>query len=75
MQAAEPVTWIRSVTKWSTTRFRSSGHSPSAKQLMDLGAPNEDLVVVAKADAEPIYYEIMPSGEAGNRRTEIYLDF
>lgn len=46
-----------------------------AQQLIEMGVPGQDLVVVAKADTEPLYYEIMPSGEAGNRRTEIYLDF
>lgn len=46
-----------------------------AKTLTDMGAPPRDIVVVAKADTEPLYYEVMPSGEAGNRRTEVYLDF
>jgi len=46
-----------------------------AKTLTDLGARTEDIVVVAKSDAEPLYYEFMPSGEAGNRRTEVFLDF
>jgi flagellar motor protein MotB len=27
----------------------------------------------AVGDNRPIYLEVMPSGEAGNRRTEIYL--
>ena len=46
-----------------------------AKEFQAMGVPNQDLVVVAKADTEPLYYEIMPSGEAGNRRTDIYLDY
>lgn len=46
-----------------------------AKALTELGARTQDIVVVAKADVEPLYYEVMPAGEAGNRRTEVYLDF
>ncbi|MFQ5985276.1 MAG: OmpA family protein [Alphaproteobacteria bacterium] len=45
-----------------------------ARELMRLGVKPEDLVIVAKGDSEPIYYEWMPSGEAHNRRAEIYID-
>jgi flagellar motor protein MotB len=46
-----------------------------ARTLLQLGAPAGSVTVTAKSDTDPIYYEFMPSGEAGNRRTEIYLDF
>ncbi|MCG8508246.1 MAG: OmpA family protein [Rhodospirillales bacterium] len=46
-----------------------------AQELIKLGAGADTVVVTAKSDNEPLYYEIMPSGEAGNRRAEIYLDF
>ena len=46
-----------------------------AQELIRLGIPPDKLIVSAKSDAEPIYFEIMPLGEAGNRRVEIYLDF
>ena len=46
-----------------------------AKTLAELGARTQDIVVVAKADVDPLYYEVMPAGEAGNRRTEVFLDF
>lgn len=46
-----------------------------AKTLAEFGAKANGVVVVAKSDTDPLYYEFMPSGEAGNRRTEIYLDF
>jgi outer membrane protein OmpA-like peptidoglycan-associated protein len=42
-------------------------------ELVRLGVKKEDIQVAAMSDAEPIYYEFMPSGEAGNRRTEVYL--
>ncbi len=45
-----------------------------ALELQRLGVPSDQITVVAAADDMPMYYEVMPSGEAGNRRTEIYLD-
>jgi len=46
-----------------------------AASLMKHGVAPKDIFVGAKSDAEPIYYEVMPAGQAGNRRTEVYLDF
>lgn len=45
-----------------------------ADALADFGVPYERIVVEAKGDNAPIYNEAMPSGEAGNRRAEIYLE-
>lgn len=45
-----------------------------AKALIQIGVAPELISIVARSDADPVYYEVMPSGEAGNRRTEIYLD-
>ena len=45
-----------------------------AKELMRLGVKRANILVGARADTEPMYYEVMPSGEAGNRRAEIYLE-
>jgi flagellar motor protein MotB len=36
---------------------------------------NRLIVVSAMADEQPVYHEVMPSGEAGNRRAEIYIDY
>lgn len=41
--------------------------------LKDLGLAGEHLEVQAVSDSEPLFTEVMPSGEAGNRRVEIYL--
>jgi flagellar motor protein MotB len=30
-------------------------------------------VAEARADNQPVFHEFMPTGEAGNRRAEIYL--
>ncbi|MFM2130793.1 MAG: hypothetical protein RL477_2339, partial [Pseudomonadota bacterium] len=46
-----------------------------AAALTQMGIPAKDIVVEAHADNEPLFYEFMPSGEAGNRRAEIYLDY
>jgi len=45
-----------------------------ARELMRLGVKRNDISVDAVSDSHPIYQEIMPSGEAGNRRAEIYLE-
>jgi len=46
-----------------------------AKTLVKMGVKANKLFVGSVSDSEPRYYEYMPSGEAGNRRTEIYIDF
>ncbi len=46
-----------------------------AQELIRLGVEPEALFVGAVGDNDPVYYEWMPSGEAGNRRAEVYLDF
>lgn len=45
-----------------------------AVELQNLGVSSDQITVVAASDDMPMYYEVMPSGEAGNRRVEIYLD-
>ena len=45
-----------------------------AGELMRLGVKKENILVAAVSDSSPVYYEFMPSGEAGNRRAEIYLE-
>ncbi len=46
-----------------------------ARELMKLGSPPDSLFVGAASDSEPVYEEFMPTGEAGNRRAEIFIDF
>ena len=45
-----------------------------AEELIALGVAAEALQTDAVGDAEPVYHEFMPSGEAGNRRVEIFLE-
>lgn len=44
-----------------------------ARELVRLGAHSGKIQVDALSDDNPLYYEFMPSGEAGNRRAEIYI--
>ncbi|NQW11105.1 MAG: OmpA family protein [Alphaproteobacteria bacterium] len=44
-----------------------------ARALVDGGLPVERIMIEALSDNQPLYYESMPSGEAGNRRAEILL--
>jgi len=43
-------------------------------ELVALGVPAGAAQAEAVGDAEPVYHEFMPSGEAGNRRVEIFLE-
>jgi len=45
-----------------------------AGALYEIGLPTEDVITEAKSDSQPVYHEFMPTGEAGNRRVEIYLE-
>ena len=45
-----------------------------ARELVRRGVPSDRLLVEAVGDAQPLYYENMPGGEAENRRVEIFLE-
>jgi outer membrane protein OmpA-like peptidoglycan-associated protein len=44
-----------------------------AQALIRAGVPANKILVEAVGDSQPIYYESMPKGEDGNRRTEIFF--
>jgi outer membrane protein OmpA-like peptidoglycan-associated protein len=44
-----------------------------ANILKQLGVSSDQVLVAAVGDNQPVFLEVMPSGEAGNRRAEIYL--
>ena len=46
-----------------------------ANELIRMGVSSNNLLIDAVSDREPRYHEYMPSGEAGNRRAEIFIDF
>jgi len=45
-----------------------------ARALMRLGVDPARVQINAMSDSQPRYSEIMPSGEAGNRRVEVFVD-
>ncbi|MEG3617564.1 OmpA family protein [Magnetovibrio sp. PR-2] len=61
--------------KHQMVNFEISMHRASSigAQLQALGLDANALEIQAVADSQPMYLEVMPSGEAGNRRVEIYL--
>lgn len=44
-----------------------------AHQLMEYGVPQSAIRIAAVGAAQPLYSEVMPTGEAANRRAEVYL--
>jgi outer membrane protein OmpA-like peptidoglycan-associated protein len=44
-----------------------------ARELIRQGVPASKVLVEAVGDSQPVYYESMPQGEAGNRRAEIFI--
>lgn len=46
-----------------------------ARHLLQRGVAKDRIAVGAVSDADPQFYEVMPTGEAGNRRAEVYIDF
>lgn len=46
-----------------------------ARELSRLGVPTDQIQVAAAGAQQPLYYETQATGEAGNRRAEIYLDY
>lgn len=46
-----------------------------ADELIRRGVAADKVVVISRSDSEPAYHEWMPSGEAGNRRAEVFIDF
>jgi flagellar motor protein MotB len=55
--------------------FRVSANRAGAVavELMRLGVDPAALIIDAVGDAQPMYLEAMPSGEAKNRRVEIFV--
>ncbi|MEQ8192845.1 MAG: OmpA family protein, partial [Rhodospirillales bacterium] len=46
-----------------------------AQALGRYGISRQAMQVQAAGDTQPIYYEVMPSGEAGNRRADVYISY
>ena len=46
-----------------------------ARALRRLGISERTIQIQAVGDTQPTYYEAMPSGEAGNRRADIFMSY
>lgn len=44
-----------------------------ASELIRQGVPAGSVFVAAMSDSDPIFYEVMPAGEAGNQRVEVFF--
>ena len=64
-----------SVEKHLETIFDKSQKRANAvaQELIHEGVPATRVLVEAVGDSQPVYYESMPQGEAGNRRAEIFV--
>jgi outer membrane protein OmpA-like peptidoglycan-associated protein len=56
-------------------RLSQSRADTVARSLRVMGISNQAIKIQAAGDTQPIYYEVMPSGEAGNRRADIYISY
>ncbi|MDB9704160.1 OmpA family protein [Rhodospirillales bacterium] len=62
-----------SVQKRTNFKVSEKRANQVATELKRMGISSEMILTAAVGDNHPVYLEVMPSGEAGNRRTEIYL--
>jgi outer membrane protein OmpA-like peptidoglycan-associated protein len=46
-----------------------------AAELIALGAARDQVRAEARSDKQPVYHEFMSTGQAGNRRVEIFLEY
>ncbi len=46
-----------------------------AAGIVALGVAKDKVRAETRGDAQPVFHEFMPTGEAGNRRTEIFLEY
>ncbi|KLN59413.1 hypothetical protein WH96_18130 [Kiloniella spongiae] len=44
------------------------------RALQNSGVPARQVITDARSDSNPVFHEFMPTGEAGNRRVEIYVN-
>lgn len=70
-------TGARDVARHADANARVSAERAEAvaRELVRLGMAPDAMYVGAVSDGDPRYFEFMPTGEAGNRRAEIFIDF
>ncbi len=55
-------------------RMSTARANSVARALVRMGVPQGTVGIAAEGSRAPVFYEFMPTGEAANRRVEIYLD-
>ncbi|MGH6946269.1 MAG: OmpA family protein [Kiloniellales bacterium] len=70
--ATGPVSEVdHSLANFETSQKRAN---VVAAELIRIGVPEGRVEAEARSDTQPVYHELMPTGEAANRRTEIFLE-
>ena len=70
-------TGVVAQSKHRMVNFETSKKRAStvAAEIVALGVAKDRVRAEARGDTQPVYHEFMPTGEAGNRRTEIFLEY
>lgn len=58
-------------TNMRISRLRAEA---AGRALASFGVPRSRMNITPMGDTRPLYAEVMPAGEAGNRRVEVYLE-
>lgn len=61
--------------RWVNFQVSLDRATAVSMELTRLGVPAEAMMVMARADNEPLTYEYMPEGEAENRRADVYIEY
>ena len=61
--------------RWVNFQLSLDRATAVSMELTRLGVPAEAMMVIARADNEPLTYEYMPEGEAENRRADVYIEY
>ncbi len=69
-------TQLTDALRHQQVNFEISGKRAESvtRALLNAGVPNGQVVTDARSDNNPVFHEFMPTGEAGNRRVEIYVN-
>ncbi|MFD2207401.1 OmpA family protein [Kiloniella antarctica] len=69
-------TQLTDALRHQQVNYEISGKRAEAvtRALLNSGVPSGQVLTDAQSDSNPVFHEFMPTGEAGNRRVEIYVN-
>ena len=69
-------TQLTDALRHQQVNYEISGKRAEAvtRALLNSGVPGGQVITDAQSDSNPVFHEFMPTGEAGNRRVEIYVN-